>query len=434
MRLFRSVKQLDLWLRAEVAGRLVRRLQPLIMGTAWAWRRVLVRTRFIAITGSLGKTTAKEVLAHVLATDGRVFRSWANQSGGRLVILNVLRVRPWHRYAVLETSGAHPGDLDQLAPLIRPDVVLQLGLDRTHTREYKNLAERATEKSKLCKAMDENGIAVLNGDVPLVRDMAHLVEGRTVFFGQSMESDVRAEGVSSVWPDRLTFTCHSGRESLRVKSQLVGKHWLGSVLGALAVASALGIDLKKGVVAVGEVSPFPGRMQPMRLSGGATILRDEYNASVPSLDASLQVLREASCEGKRVLIIKDFSDMSGHRRQRLRYLASAAAGAVDSVVLIGESSAYGIRRFVEAGVAPENCLRFATLRAAAAGLKDHFGKGDLVLVKGRTTDHMARLFHAWVGPIDCWKEYCPKRMLCDECWELGAWPQDSVAAMSPTSS
>ncbi len=428
------MKQLDLWLRAEVAGRLVRRLQPLMKGTAWVWRRALVRTRFIAITGSLGKTTAKEVLAHVLATNGRVFRSWANQSGGRLVILNVLRVRPWHRYAVLETSGPHPGHLDQLAPLIRPDVVLQLGLHRTHSRDYKSLVERAAEKSKLCKAMDESGIAVLNGDVPLVRDMAHLVKGRTLLFGQSKKCDVRAEGVSSAWPDRLTFTCHSGRETLLVKSQLVGKHWLSSVLGALAVASVLGLDLKKGVAAVGEVSPFPGRMQPMRLPGGATILRDEYNASVPSLDASLEVLREASCEGRRILVIKDFSDISGHRRQRLRYLASAAADAVDGIVLIGESTGYGFRRFVEAGLDPESCLGFATAREAAEGLKGHFGEGDLVLVKGRTTDHLARLFYAWVGSIDCWKEPCAKRMLCDECWELGARPQDSVAAMSPTPS
>lgn len=94
-----------------------------------------------------------------------------------------------------------------------------------------------------------------------------------------------------------------------------------------------------------------------------------------------------------------------------------------------DRSGSGFRRFVEAGLDPENCLRFATLREAAEGLNDHFGKGGLVLVQRRTTDHMARLFHAWGGLIDCWKETCSKRMLCDECWELGARPQDTVAAL-----
>ena len=426
MRSFRSGAQLGMWIRAEIVGWFVQRLEPLIMGTAWVWRRLMLRTRFIVITGSLGKTTAKEVLGRMLATDGRVLRSWANQSGGLLVVLNVLRVRPWHRYAVLEASGAPPGALDELAGLIRPDVVLQLGVGQTHSLRFASLEERAREKGKLCEALGRNGIAVLNAEDPLIRDMRHLVQGRTLFFGLSPECDVRAEDVTSRWPERLSFTCHAGGEALKVKTQLVGKHWLASVLGGLAVARALQLDLQQVVPTVAHVSPFPSRLQPMRLPGGAVVLRDEYNASVPSLVASLEVLREASCEGKKVLVIKDFSDFSGHRRQRLRYLASAAADAIDGVVLIGESSTYGIRRFVEAGLDPENCLRFATFCEAAAGLRDYFGKGDLVLVKGRTTDHMARLFHAWVGPIDCWKESCSKRMLCDECWELGARPQDSL--------
>ncbi len=246
----------------------------------------MLRTRFIAITGSLGKTTAKEVLGRMLATDGRVLRSWANQSGGLLVLLNVLRVRPWHRYAVLETSGAEPGALDGLAGLIRPDVVLQLGVDQTHSLMFASLEERAREKGKLCEALGKNGIAVLNAEDPLIRDMKRLVQGRTLFFGLSPECDVRAEDVTSRWPERLSFTCHAGEEALKVKSQLVGKHWLASVLGCLTVARALQLDLQQVVPTVEHVSPFPSRLQPMRLPGGAAVLRDEYNASVPSLVAS----------------------------------------------------------------------------------------------------------------------------------------------------
>ncbi len=209
MRSFRSGAQLGMWIRAELVGWFVHRLEPLIMAMAWVWRRLMLRTRFIVITGSLGKTTAKELLGRMLATDGRVLRSWANQSGGLLVVLNVLRVRPWHRYAVLETSGASPGALDVLAGLIRPDVVVQLGVGQTHSMKFESLEERAREKGKLCEALGKKGIAVLNAEDPLVRGMKRLVEGRTLFFGLGPECDVRAEDVTSRWPERLSFTCHA---------------------------------------------------------------------------------------------------------------------------------------------------------------------------------------------------------------------------------
>ncbi len=421
-RVLRWWKWLDLWLRAEVVGFVLLKFEPLLWRVAWVWRRLLFRTCFITITGSLGKTTAKEVLGRLLAVDGRVLRSFANQSGGILILVNVLQVRPWHRYAVLEVGGHRPGALDVLAPLLKPDVVLQLGVKATHSTDFDSLEARAGEKEKLCRALGKGGIAILNGDDPLVRDMQHRVRGRTVLFGQGAGCDVQGRDVSSGWPERLSFTCHGGGEAFQVRTRLVGKHWVPSVLGPLAVARALGLDLKEIVPSVRAIAPFTSRLQPLEIPQGATLLRDEYNASIPSLLAAMEVMHEASCTGRKVLILTDLSDFDGHRKQRLRYLASVAGHAVGTVVLIGESAAYGLRRFMEAGVEPHNCFRFRTLSEASQGLRGRFGKGDLVLVKGRTTDHMARLYHSWVGSIDCWKKACPKQMLCDECWELGARP------------
>ena len=355
---------------------------------------MLVRTCFIAITGSVGKTTAKEMLAGILASQGRVHRTHANQSGGRLVVLNVLRVRPWHRYAVLEVSGAPPGTLDWLAPLIRPDVVLQLGVNYTHSREFADLEARASEKGKLCAALGDSGIAVLNGEDPLIRKMETPGKSRRVSFGLSPACSLWADQVTSRWPSRLAFTAHLGEESLRVKSRLVGKHWLPSVLGPLTVGLALGLDFGRMVESVGQVSPFPGRLQPVRLSSGAVVLRDDYNSSIPVLKASLEVLREASCPGRKILVIRDFSDFPGHRRHRLRHLASIAAGIVDGVALIGEAADYGLRRFAEAGLEAQNLYSFGTLKEAAEGLAEVLAEGDLVLVKARTTDHLSRIVHA----------------------------------------
>ena len=104
-------------------------------------------------------------------------------------------------------------------------------------------------------------------------------------------------------------------------------------------------------------------------------------------------------------------------------LAAATAGWLDLLVLISREHKYGGRKAIEAGMPPDNVHGFASLRDAAGFLKTELRPGDLVLLKGRTTDHVARLFFAQVGSVSCWLEYCPKTMLCDGCWELGFRPE-----------
>jgi UDP-N-acetylmuramoyl-tripeptide--D-alanyl-D-alanine ligase len=180
-------------------------LQPALYVVAFIWRRLLLRTTFIAVTGSLGKTTAKECLAAVLASRGSTFRSYRNQNAAGAVVLNVLRVRPWHRSAVLEMAAASPKSMRRFARLVRPDVAIVLNVLRTHTTTFRDLDEHAAEKSLLLSAMSSRGLAVLNSDDPLVKCMAGGVERRAVLFGTTADCDYQAEQISAGWPRRLTF-------------------------------------------------------------------------------------------------------------------------------------------------------------------------------------------------------------------------------------
>jgi UDP-N-acetylmuramoyl-tripeptide--D-alanyl-D-alanine ligase len=166
-------------------------------------------------------------------------------------------------------------------------------------------------------------------------------------------------------------------------------------------------------------------MQPVRLPGGATVLRDDYSAAIDTLDAGLRVLERAAVT-RRVLLVTDFSDFGKNRRHRLRHLARAAARSADMAVFVGESAAYLGRRAIEAGMAPERVHDFRTLEETARFLRAELGLGDLLLLKGRTTDHATRVFHALLGPIQCWKTTCRRRIPCDLCWELGARPADGL--------
>jgi UDP-N-acetylmuramoyl-tripeptide--D-alanyl-D-alanine ligase len=121
--------------------------------------------------------------------------------------------------------------------------------------------------------------------------------------------------------------------------------------------------------------------------------------------------------------VSDFSDFGKNRIHRLRHLGRAAARSADLALFVGESAAYGRRRAIEAGMPAEQAREFRTLEEAARFLRAELGRGDLLLLKGRTTDHVTRVYHALIGTIECWKVACGRYTPCDRCWELGARPE-----------
>jgi UDP-N-acetylmuramoyl-tripeptide--D-alanyl-D-alanine ligase len=405
--------------REEIAGPIIKALQPMLHVFAFVWRRLLVRTTVIGITGSLGKTTAKEALADVLAMEARTFRSYRNQNNTTGVALNILRIRPWHRYAVIEVAGAVPGMMKQSARILRPDAAIVLNVLRTHTTAFADLELHAVEKAGLLASVRPGGLGLVNADDALVSKMVAPQGVRLFSFGTSHAADYRVDNASAKWPGRLSFNFHNVDEVRRIETQFVGVQWLTSAAAVMAAAVSLGVSLDRAAAAVRGTAPFAARLQPIELPSKAIILRDDYSASIESIEPSLTVLGEAQAM-RKILVITDMSDFGRNRKQRLKYLAVRAAEVANVVVFIGEIAEYGARRAVEAGIGSENAHAFSTLREAAEFVRGLLRPGDLMLLKGRTTDHATRIFFAQLGDVACWKDYCSKRMLCDTCWELGA--------------
>lgn len=421
-----TARRLGLWAHERLFWNPFRRHRVLrypFAALAYVWRRLLFRTTFVAITGSLGKTTAKECLATALGARFSTVKTHANRNGGLGVFLSVLRARPWHRFAVLELAGAAPHTLDRLAWLVRPDVAVILNVQRTHTTAFATLEAHAAEKARLIDAVRPGGLVLLNGDDARVASMAARARAAVRAFGTSAARDIWADEVTGAWPGRLAFRVHVGGETAHVRTQLVGTHWLPSVLAAVATAVSCGVTLRDAAAAMAAVEPFPARLSPVRLPVGAVVLRDDYNASIDTLDAACRVLAEARAE-RRLLVVNDFSDFGRNRKHRLRYLAERAARCADAAVFIGEEAAYGRRRAIDAGMPPDAVHDFPSFETAARFLRRELRPGDLMLLKGRTTDHAARIFFAQLGDVGCWKAYCGKRTLCDHCWELGASDAD----------
>lgn len=373
----------------------------------------------VAITGSVGKTTTKELVVAALRRRGRVMATRGSANAPWVLALRVLHARPWHRFLVIEVASGEHGAVADATRLLEPDVAVVLSVARTHTHTLGSLDEIAAEKASLLDGLRPGGAAILNDDDPRVAAMAPPRHARTVRFGSASHCDVRVRDASSRWPARLSLDLEVGGVDLRCDTRLVGTHWQTSVAAAMAVAWACGVPPEDAAAAISEVAPTLARLSPVRLPSGAVLLRDAFNGSVDTLQAALAALREAQGV-RRCLVISDYTDLGESFRGRFRLLPSLVEGAVDAVVLVGEHAAYGQRRLLEAGFEEAAITVADGLEHAAAMIRDDFGPGDLVLMRGRSTDHLSRLAVAQFGEIACWKSHCTILTLCDECRLLGA--------------
>ena len=403
--------------RRYVARRLRRRRRRAMSHFAYLWRRLMFGTTVIAVVGSLGKTTAKECLAAILSTEGPTSKTPHNQNDYFGVPGAILALRPWHRYAVIEIGTSRPGQIEALSRLVKPNVAIVLAIARTHTNVFPALEDTSAEKERVLERMARGGTAVLNADDVHVRGMAKRCRKRVITFGASEGCDVRASELRSVWPQRLSLSVRSGRLDVSISTRLVGTHWANSVMAAVAAAQACGVSLERSARALARVEPFAGRMQPVSLPCGATLVRDEENGSPDTLAAMLKVLRESRAR-RRVLVISDVSDSKAKPRKRQAELGRAAAELTDLAVFVSDSGHHAVRAAVDAGMDAAHCHCVPNLEKAAELLRAELRAGDLVFLKGRMTDHLSRVLFAQFGPIGCWTTSCQIHRVCDLCSRL----------------
>jgi len=377
----------------------------------------MLRTTVIAITGSVGKTTAKQCLSAILSARAPTLATLHNQNDWSGVPRTILRLRPWHRYAVIEIGTAEHGTMRRNARLARPHVAIVLAVASTHTNVFRSLDDTAAEKAQIVAAVPRRGLAILNAGDERVQRMAEGCRCRVETFGRPAASDAWADEVSARWPERLALRVHTAASTQRVQTRLVGAHWVNGILAAVLAARSQGVGLADTAEALARVDPFTARMQPVRLPNGAIVIRDELNSSPDTWRAALEVLRESSAR-RRVLVASDLSDTRTRSRLRSRELGDFAVESADVALFIGEHASAAVRRAVARGMDPANVEGVMDVRAAAERLASLLQEGDLALLKGRGTHHLSRVLFAQLGGIGCWKTRCRKRIACDICREL----------------
>jgi UDP-N-acetylmuramoyl-tripeptide--D-alanyl-D-alanine ligase len=290
----------------------------------------------IAVTGSVGKTTCKEVIAAVLARRFNILKSEANLNTEIGIPLTLLSLKPEHDRAVLEFGMYQPGDIALLADIALPRIGVITMVNPVHLERAGSIGRIAAAKAELVEALPRDGLAVLNGDDARVAAMRQRTSAKAVLYGVSEQCDFRASDVQSRGLAGFSFTLSYAKESVRVDCGLPGRHHVYPALAAAAVASSEGMSLGEIADALSDV-PGAARMTMGPGPNGATLIDDSYNASPASMCAALDLLAE--CEGRRVAVLGHMRELGRAEDEGHLQVGHHAAGRCDVLIVAGEDAA-----------------------------------------------------------------------------------------------
>ncbi len=394
-------------------------------------RRLRGNTVFVGVTGSAGKTTAKNLIAAMLGADRPTVASKGTYNSDLSLLTTLGRVRARHGYCVQEVGVGGPGSLDIMLWGLEPDVAVVTNVGWDHVSAFRSQDAIAAEKAKLVAALPPSGLAVLNADDPRVRAMAELTDARTLLYGVSPGATVRAEDVQARWPVPLRFTLVRDGRRYPVETRLLGEVWLNACLAALATAIGMGVPAEAAAAALAAVDPGRHRMSVFSAPNGVTFLQDDWKAAAWTVGPALEFLGSAR-PARRIAVIGQLSDDARKPRALYAAVAREARRHADLVVLVGQWAHHGLRARVANDDA--SIVGFATVNEAIPFLERTLRPGDVVLVKAtRGRDHLERLVLAQAVRIDCRRTRCRKRLWCENCRLLTRGGRESLARATATS-
>ncbi len=341
----------------------------------------------IAVAGSNGKTTTKELLASILRQRFVTLWSEASFNNDIGVPLTLLNLSGQHTAAVLEAGTNHPGELRPLLEMIQPRFGVLTSIGREHLEFFKDLAGVAEEEGTLAEVLPGDGKLFINGDDEWTPAIAKRSKAETVRAGLGPNNDLRAENVT-VGESGSRFVLHG--ELYHVP--LLGRHQVSNALLALAAATELGILPAEARAGLAACKPAKMRMQIWE-AGGVRVLDDAYNANADSMMAALRTLQELPCKGRRIAVLGDMAELGEHSAQAHAEVGRCAAEAgVDHLVAIGKWARETTNAARRAGL--ESTIEFGDVPTAMPPLKELVRPGDLVLLKASRATGLERLGEA----------------------------------------
>ena len=340
-------------------------------------------TSVVAITGSAGKTTTKEVTSELLAARYRVIRNRGNFNNHIGLPLSLVELRSRPEVAVVELGMNHAGEISTLVRVAEPDVRVWTNVGEAHLGFFASVDAIADAKAEILEGAKSSTVLVANADDPRVAARASAFAGRVVTFGIDRAANVKASAVADRGIDGTSAHVTTPAGEVELDVPLIGRANLANVLAATAVA--INYDVALGTIAerVAMLRPASHRGEIVKLSSGATVIDDSYNANPTATKRALEVLQRSSA-GRRIAVLGEMLEL-GDRSTALHEDVgrAAATGGVDVLVTVGGAPAEAMADAATAAGMPKTRVQYlATSEQAADAVSALVGRGDLVLVKG----------------------------------------------------
>ncbi len=331
----------------------------------------------LAVTGSAGKTTTKEILAHILATRFRVMKSSGNLNNHIGLPLQLLKLETEHDLGVVEMGMNHAGEIRALGELAHHDLAVVTTVAPVHLEFFGSLAEIARAKYEIIETLPPGGVAVLNADDDYVCQFGRDFKGKVVTFGIKRSADVSAQKVKLNGADGSTFELVVGSVGEPVTFPLVGEHNIYNALAAAAAAMERGISPSQAAAALSSIAPPDKRGQVLHLHG-ATIINDCYNSNPRALEAMIDTLASMKAE-RRILVVGEMLELGPTAEALHRECGKhAAEKKIDMVIGVRGMA----RAVAEAACGSGTQAQFVeTPEQAGEWLARNVRPGDAVLLK-----------------------------------------------------
>ena len=339
--------------------------------------------RVVAVTGSVGKTTTKELSAAMLETRYRVFRNRGNLNNHIGLPLSLLELRNRPEVAVVELGMSGPGEIRRLVEIAEPDVRVWTNVGEAHAEFFPSIEAIADAKAEILTGASADAVVVANAADDRVMRRVAAFPGRVVTFGVDVEAEVSASDVEDLGLGGVRARLRTPVGAAPVRTRLLGRGNLANVLAAVGVALSFDVPLAAAVERAAAVEAPPHRGRIHRLAGGVAVIDDSYNSSPLALETALAALGRGGA-GRKVAVLGEMLEL-GVRAEALHRAAGRAAAAAGVGLLLtvgGEPARVLGRAAVEAGAPAAGVLHCETAEEAASRAAASVRDGDVVLVKG----------------------------------------------------
>jgi UDP-N-acetylmuramoyl-tripeptide--D-alanyl-D-alanine ligase len=369
---------------------------------ARARRALLPEMLIVGVTGSVGKTSTKEIIASVVSRRFRTFKNPGNLNSEIGLPLAMLDVPPATEVGVFEMAGAWvPRELALIADIAKPKIGVVINVHPVHLERMGSIEAIADSKAELIEALPEDGIAILNGDDPIVRGFADRTKARVLTYGLDRSNDISVSNLVTLGLEGSEFWVHIEDERYYIKVPMIGGHAVELALAAIAVGHALDMHISEMLPGFADTSTQV-RLIVTPGPNGSRILDDTYNASTPSVLSALSLLEEIG-DGRKLAVLGDMRELGEVSDIEHRKVGRRVAGVVDQLLTYGELARIIAEEAIQTAEIEGRDIEVESFAANETDrlietLKTVLQPGDMVLIKGSRGLEMENIVAALQAP------------------------------------